>query len=60
MKILICACTDTAFAEGLMPMAHLTTCSASAVNDNMAPSQSKWRIRLHWRQAAHQARKAAS
>jgi hypothetical protein len=58
MKILICACTDRAFAEGLMPMAYLTTSSASAVNDNTA--QSKWRIRLHRRHVAYPTRQAAS
>jgi hypothetical protein len=60
MRILISACTDAAFAEGLMPMAHLTIGSASAVNDNTARSQFRWRLRLHRRYASDLTRQAAS
>jgi hypothetical protein len=60
MRILISACTDRAFSEGFMPMAHLTTGSASAVNDNTVQAQSRWRIRLHRRLAADLTRRAAS
>ena len=60
MKILISACTDRAFAEGLMPMAHLTIGLTPAVNDNAAQTQSRWRLRLHWRHAADLTRQAAS
>lgn len=60
MRILISACTDRAFAKGLLPMAQLTTSSASAVNDNTTHTQSRWRLRLHWRHAAELTRQAAS
>jgi hypothetical protein len=61
MKLLISACTDKAFEEGLMPMAHLTTGTACAVNDNAARSQAKRRHRLHFpRQLVGPARRVAS
>jgi hypothetical protein len=34
VKILICACTDKAFATGLLPMAHMTMESVRAANDS--------------------------
>jgi hypothetical protein len=52
MRILISACTDRAFTVGLMPMAHLTIGSASAVNDNSAQTQSRWKLRLHRRHSS--------
>jgi hypothetical protein len=58
MKILISACTDKVFAEGLMPMAHLMTGSACAVNDNADHSQRRPRIRLHRRHVADPIRQA--
>jgi hypothetical protein len=61
MKLLISACTDKAFEEGLMPMAHLTTGTACAVNDNAARPQARRRHRLHFpRQLAGPARRVAS
>jgi hypothetical protein len=60
MKILISACTDRAFTGGVMPMAHLTIGSASAVNDNAAQAQSKWRLRLHRTHSADVVQQAAS
>lgn len=60
MRILISACTDRAFAGGLVPMAHLTLGSSSAVNDNAAQGQSRWRLRLHRTHAADLTRQAAS
>lgn len=61
MKILISACTDKAFEEGLMPMAHLTTGTACAVNDNAVRSQARRRLRLHHpRHAIDPARQVAS
>jgi hypothetical protein len=60
MRVLISACTDKAFAEGLLPMAHLTIESTPAVNDNAAQAQSRWRLRLHRRHAADLTRQAAS
>ena len=47
MKLLISACTDKTFEEGLMPMAHLTTGTACAMNDNAIRSQARRRHRLH-------------
>jgi hypothetical protein len=47
MKLLISACTDKAFEEGLMPMAHLTTGTACAMNDNAIRTQTRRRHRLH-------------
>jgi len=49
MRIRISACTDSVFAEGLLPLAHLTESSALAVNDNALRSQNKPKIRLHLR-----------
>lgn len=60
MRILISACTDRAFTGGLMPMAHLMIGSASAVNDNTAQTQSRWRLRLHRGHPADLTRQAAS
>ena len=60
MRILISACTDRAFAGGLIPMAHLTTGSASAVNDNTTQTQSRWRLRLHRSHTSDLTRQAAS
>ncbi|MBJ6125743.1 hypothetical protein [Microvirga splendida] len=60
MKILISACTDRAFEEGLMPMAHLTMATASAVNDNAPHAPSRWRLRLHRRHPADLTHRAAS
>jgi hypothetical protein len=34
MKVLITACTERAFAKGLIPLAHLIFDEVSAVNDN--------------------------
>jgi hypothetical protein len=47
MKLLISACTDKAFEEGLMPMAHLTTGTACAMNDNAIRTPTRRRHRLH-------------
>ncbi|EIM28332.1 hypothetical protein MicloDRAFT_00049140 [Microvirga lotononidis] len=52
MRIHISACTDRVFAEGLLPMAHLTESSALAVNDNALRSQTRPKIRLHLRRSA--------
>ncbi len=52
MRIQISACTDRVFAEGLLPLAHLTGSSALAVNDNGLRSHGKTKIRLHLRRAA--------
>lgn len=60
MRILISACTDRAFAEGLMPMAQLTIQSTPAVNDNTPQSRSRWRLRLHRRHPSDLTRQAAS
>jgi hypothetical protein len=60
MRILISACTDRAFTRGLMPMAHLTIGSASAVNDNAAQAPSKWKLRLHRSHSSDLTRQAAS
>jgi hypothetical protein len=60
MRILISACTDRAFVDGLMPMAHLTIGSASAVNDNAAQAPSRWKLRLHRSHPSDLTRQAAS
>ena len=60
MRILISACTDRAFAGGLMPMAHMTIGSPSAVNDNTAQTQFRWRLRLHRKHPADLTHQAAS
>ena len=60
MRILISACTDKAFMEGLMPMAHLTIESTSAVNDNTVQASSRWRVRLHRRHSSDLKRQAVS
>ncbi len=52
MRIQISACTDKVFSEGLLPMAYLTQGSALAVNDNVARSQTKGKVRLHWKRMA--------
>ncbi|WP_262032461.1 hypothetical protein [Microvirga sp. Mcv34] len=59
MRIHISACTDRVFAEGVLPLAHLTESSAFAVNDNALRSQGKLRIRLHLRRTACLGQQAA-
>jgi hypothetical protein len=60
MRILISACTDKAFGEGLMPMAHLTIESMPAVNDNTVLAQPRWRLRLYRRHSSDLTRLAVS
>ncbi|MCC2653380.1 MAG: hypothetical protein K0R61_4147 [Microvirga sp.] len=60
MRILISACTDKAFTDGLLPMAHMTSGSTEAVNDNTAQAEAKWRLRLHRRHTSDLARQAVS
>ena len=60
MRILISACTDKAFTEGLIPMAHMTIGSTSAVNDNSFQAVSRWRLRLHRRHSSDLTRQAVS
>ena len=59
MSMRISACTDKAFSEGLLPMAHLTSSSAYAVNDNATRPHIPLKTRLHWRCAACFAREAS-
>ena len=58
MRIQISACTDKVFEVGLLPLAHLTESSASAVNDNATRPPLKSKARLHWKRAAFLAQHA--